>query len=54
MDIQPNVTDEEHQAALAEIEAIWRGREGTEQDERLNTPIAAVEAYEEKRWLLRP
>jgi HTH-type transcriptional regulator / antitoxin HigA len=50
MDIQPIRTDEDHRAALAEIDACWGAPEGTEQGERLDVLLALVEIYEAKRW----
>jgi HTH-type transcriptional regulator / antitoxin HigA len=50
MDIQPIRTDEDHRAALAEIEACWGAPEGTEEGDKLDVLIALVELYEAKRW----
>jgi HTH-type transcriptional regulator / antitoxin HigA len=50
MDIQPIRTDEDHRAALAEIEACWSAPEGTEEGDKLDVLIALVELYEAKRW----
>ena len=50
MDIQPIRTDEDHRAALAEIEARWGAPEGTEEGDRLDVLLALVELYEAKRW----
>jgi HTH-type transcriptional regulator / antitoxin HigA len=46
----PIQTDEEHRAALAEIDALWNAPEGTAAGERLDALIDLVVAYEEKRW----
>jgi len=50
MDIRPIRTDEDHRAALKEIDACWGAPEGTERGDRLDVLLALVDAYEEKRW----
>jgi len=50
MDVRPIRTDEEHRAALAEIEACGGAPEGTEQADKLDVLLALVELYEAKRW----
>ena len=50
MDIRPIRTDEDHRAALAEIEACWRAPAGTDAGDRLDVLIALVDAYEDRRW----
>src|SRR5215472_624340 len=50
MDIRPIRTDEDHSAALAEIEACWGAPEGTEEGDKLEVLVALVELYEAKRW----
>jgi HTH-type transcriptional regulator / antitoxin HigA len=50
MDIRPIRTDQDHRAALAEIEACWGAPEGTEEGDRLEVLVALVELYEAKRW----
>ena len=50
MEIQPIRSDEDHRAALKEIESCWGAAEGTEESDRLDVLLALVEAYEEKRW----
>jgi HTH-type transcriptional regulator / antitoxin HigA len=50
MDIRPIRTDEDHRAALAEIDACWGAPEGTEEGDKLNVLLALVEIYEAKRW----
>ncbi|HEY1453434.1 MAG TPA: helix-turn-helix domain-containing protein [Roseiarcus sp.] len=52
MEIRPIRTDEDHRAALAEIEACWGAPEGTEIGDKLDVLLALVDAYEEKRWPL--
>jgi HTH-type transcriptional regulator/antitoxin HigA len=50
MEINPIRTDQDHRAALAEIDACWGSPEGTERGDRLDVLLALVDAYEEKRW----
>jgi HTH-type transcriptional regulator / antitoxin HigA len=50
MDIRPIRTDEDHRAALAEIEACWGALEGTDAGDKLDVLLALVEIYEAKRW----
>lgn len=52
MEIRPIRTDEDHRAALAEIEACWGAPEGTEMADKLDVLLALVDAYEERRWPL--
>jgi HTH-type transcriptional regulator/antitoxin HigA len=52
MEIRPIRTDEDHRAALAEIEACWGAPEGTEVGDKLDVLLALVDAYEERRWPL--
>lgn len=50
MNLRPIRTDEDHRAALAEIEACWGAAEGTEAGDRLDVLVALVESYEARRW----
>ena len=50
MEIRPIRTDEDHRAALAEIEALWGAPEGTEEGDKLDVLVTLVEMYEAKRW----
>jgi HTH-type transcriptional regulator/antitoxin HigA len=50
MDIRPIRTDEDHRAALAEIDACWGAPEGSENGDKLDLLLALVEIYEAKRW----
>ncbi|MFZ5791342.1 MAG: helix-turn-helix domain-containing protein [Pseudomonadota bacterium] len=52
MDIRPIHNDEDHRAALAEIEACWGAPEGTEAGDKLEVLVALVESYEARRWPL--
>ena len=50
MDIRPIRTEQDHRAALAEIDACWGAAEGTEEGDRLDVLVALVESYEARRW----
>ena len=50
MEIRPIRSDDDHRAALAEIEVCWGAPEGTEMGDKLDVLLALVDAYEEKRW----
>ena len=50
MDIRPIRTEEDHRAALTEIDACWGATDGTEQGDRLDVLLALVDAYEDKHW----
>jgi HTH-type transcriptional regulator/antitoxin HigA len=50
MEIRPIGADEDHRAALAEIEDCWGESEGTEEGDRLDVLLTLVDAYEDKRW----
>lgn len=49
-DIKPIRTDEDHAAAVAEIERLWDAQPGTSEHDRLEVLATLVDAYEEKRW----
>jgi len=50
MEIRPIHTDDDHRAALAEIEACWGAPEGSEEGDKLDVLLALVDVYETKRW----
>ena len=50
MDIRPIRSDDDHRAALEEIDALWGAAEGTPEGDRLDILATLVEAYEAKRW----
>ena len=50
MDIRPIRTDQDHRAALAEIDACGGAPEGTEEGDKLDVLVALVEIYEARRW----
>lgn len=46
MHIRPIKTDEDHEAALRQIEALW----GAEEGDQLDVLVTLVETYERDRW----
>ena len=50
MEIRPIRTDEDHRAALREIEQLWGADEGSKAGDRLDILVTLVEAYEDSRW----
>ncbi|HMG46599.1 MAG TPA: transcriptional regulator [Allosphingosinicella sp.] len=50
MDIRPIKTDQDHRAAVEEIERLWGAAEGTREGDRLDILATLVDAYEERRW----
>ena len=50
MSSAPIRTDEDHEAALREIERFWGADQGTRDGAQLNALVALVEAYENERW----
>ena len=50
MHIRPIRNDQDHRAALAEIDACWGALEGTEKGDKLEVLVALVESYEARRW----
>lgn len=54
MHIHPIRTDDDHEAALREIEALWGANEGTEDGDRLDVLVTLVEDYEKRRWPIEP
>jgi len=50
MEIRPIRSDEDHEAALREIERLWDAAEGTEDADKLDILATLVEKYEDSRW----
>ncbi len=50
MDIFPIRTDNDHRAAVQEIERLWDAEAGSEAFNRLDVLATLVDAYEAKRW----
>jgi len=47
-------TDNEHEAAIRDIERLWQAQPGTEEHDRLELLGHLVNAYEENRWPIDP
>jgi HTH-type transcriptional regulator/antitoxin HigA len=54
MHIRPIRTDEDHETALREIEALGGAEEGTDAGDRLDVLATLVETYESRRWPIEP
>lgn len=54
MQIRPIKTDEDHEAALREIEMLWGAAEGTDEGDQLDVLVTLAEAYERDRWPIEP
>jgi HTH-type transcriptional regulator/antitoxin HigA len=50
MEIHPIRNDDDHDAALREIERLWGAAAGTEDGDKLDILATLVEKYEESRW----
>ena len=50
MEIHPIRNDEDHAAAVREIERLWGATAGTEDGDKLDILATLVEKYEESRW----
>ncbi len=50
MEIRPIRNDEDHAAALREIERLWGAAVGTEDGDKLDILATLIEKYEEDRW----
>jgi HTH-type transcriptional regulator/antitoxin HigA len=50
MEIHPIRNDNDHAAALREIEKLWGAAVGTEDGDKLDILTTIVEKYEENRW----
>ena len=53
VEIRPIRTDEDHRAALAEIEKLWGAPDGTPEGDILDILVTLVETYEKRRWPLK-
>ena len=54
MEIKPIKTEEDHTAALAEVERLWEAAPGSEESDRLEVLTTLIEAYEEKNHPILP
>ena len=54
MDIRPIHDDNDHERALAEVEALWGAAEGSPDAERLEVLLTLVNAYEAEQHPIDP
>ena len=50
MDIRPIRSDDDHRAALQEIERLWGFPDDSPENDKLDVLATLVEAYESTRW----
>jgi HTH-type transcriptional regulator/antitoxin HigA len=50
MEIHPIKNDDDHAAAVREIEQLWGAAAGTEEGDKLDILATLVEKYEDGRW----
>jgi len=50
MEIHPIRSDDDHAAAIREIEKLWGAAAGTEEGDKLDILSTLVEKYEDSRW----
>jgi HTH-type transcriptional regulator/antitoxin HigA len=50
MDIRPIRSDDDHRAALQEIERLWEFPDNSPENDKLDVLATLVEAYEATRW----
>ena len=53
-ELKPIRSDEEHAAALEEVERLWGAASGTPAGDRLDVLATLIEAYEAKRYPMDP
>ncbi len=54
MEIRPIRTEEDYEAALAEIESLWGASYGSPEGDRFDVLVTLVEAYEQKHYPIEP
>jgi HTH-type transcriptional regulator/antitoxin HigA len=54
MEIRPIRNDEDHRAALAEIERLWDAEPGSDDEARMDALATLVDHYEATRWPVSP
>ncbi len=54
MEIRPIKTEQDYDAALAEVEALWGAKPDTPEGDKLDVLITLVEAYEAKHHPIAP
>ncbi|MFN8439549.1 MAG: transcriptional regulator [Caldilineaceae bacterium] len=52
--VNPIYTEDDHEAALREIERLWNAEPGTPDGERLDVLFTLVEAYEQEHFPILP
>jgi HTH-type transcriptional regulator / antitoxin HigA len=50
MEIHSSRNDDDHAAAIREIEKLWGAAPGTEEGDKLDILATLVEKYEDRRW----
>lgn len=50
MDVRPIRNDEDHRAAVSEIERLWSYPDDSPENDKLDVLATLVEAYEKNRW----
>ncbi len=50
MNIRPIRTDDDHHAALKELERLWGAPDGSPDGDKLDVLATLVEVYESRRW----
>jgi HTH-type transcriptional regulator / antitoxin HigA len=50
MEIHPIRNDDDHAAAIRQIEKLWGAADGTDEGDKLDILSTLVEKYEEHRW----
>lgn len=53
-DLKPIRSEEDHEAALAEVERLWGARSGTPDGDRLDILATLIDAWEAKQYPLDP
>ncbi len=54
MDIRPIKTNDDYEAALAEIERLWGAKPGTPEGDKLDVLATLVDAYEDAHFPIDP
>jgi HTH-type transcriptional regulator/antitoxin HigA len=53
-ELKPIRTDEDHEAAMAEVERLWGAAEGTPEGDRLDILVTLIDEFETKRYPIDP
>ncbi len=54
MDIRPIRTDDDHTAAVREIERLWDAPQGSPDADKMDVLATLIDAYESRRWPIKP